>query len=331
MTISLEQTIRDHLATPSSGWAIGAFGAIAEFIRDPVECLAAQGPLVVATERGAISIHVPAGVQPVAYESVSAHPDRWLHGVAFCLSESAARMNVRRTLTEVGPDAESILERDRQAILFDIGTGSANVDAFVRTDDPTLIALLRRYAGLNALAAPEIMAAIVAANPHRVFVSRMGRIEVRQRIGSRDADPPTPEGPHTHVLPNVLSKGRTHSANLPIPAGTVPCLNLYPANPTFDMLGRPRAFDDAAFARFQTLLEAWGVPSAIDAKRSALEALGAGLEPATFRAPDRIGRAAVRVALRQAIRREGESARLAEWRAVHDGSTYRPDDHHPYH
>ena len=43
------------------------------------------------------------------------------------------------------------------------------------------------------------MAVILAASPHRVFVSRVGRIEVFQAIPS--ANGKSPEGPHTHVLP----------------------------------------------------------------------------------------------------------------------------------
>jgi hypothetical protein len=51
------------------------------------------------------------------------------------------------------------------------------------------------------------MGMILAANPHRVFISRLGRIEVYQPI-----PPPSgksPEGPHTHVLPRLLKSGRT--------------------------------------------------------------------------------------------------------------------------
>ncbi len=331
MTLSIDATIRDHLATSGSGWSIGAFGAIAEFIRDPDEALADQGPLVLATNRGAIRIVVPPDVRPVAYEMVSSRPDRWLHGVAFCLDEAAARMSVRQCLTEVGPDDDAVMDADRAAILFDIGTGAGNVNALLRTDDSALISFLREHVGQNVLAMPDVMATLVAANPQRVFVSRMGRIEVRQRIGSPAADPPTPEGPHTHVLPKVLSRRRTHSANLPIPPGTVPCLNLYPANPTFDMLGRPKKFDDAAFARFQLLLQAWGIPDATEAKNALVTAIETGMAPGGFQMQGRFARSAVRVALRQMVHRDGESGRLAQWRSVHDAPKYEPEDSHPDH
>ena len=64
------------------------------------------------------------------------------------------------------------------------------------------------------------MGMILAANPHRVFISRLGRIEVYQPI-----PPPSgksPEGPHTHVLPKLLKSGRTHPATDRFPRAGFP-------------------------------------------------------------------------------------------------------------
>lgn len=178
---------------------------------------------------------------------------------------------------------------------------------------------------------PDVMTAIATASPHRVFESRMGRIEVRQRVGSQDADPPRPEGPHTHVLPKVLRRARTHSANLPIPDEMVPCLNLYPSNPTFDSLGRPKEFDRAAHDRFQALLNSWGAEESNRGKTEVAAALKSDIDPDVFETTSRFSRAAVRVALRQLARFDGQTERVARWRAVHDSSKYEPDDNHPDH
>jgi hypothetical protein len=327
----IEHVIAEHLAIPSSGWSMGAFGAIAEFMRDENEALSVDSTLVRATSRGAIRAVVPGGAMPVAYETVSSRPGRWLHGIAFCLPQDAARMNTRSYLTEIGLDEESILEEDRSCALFDLGAGVTNVDAMIRTAEPSLLAYLRGHVGKNVIAMPDVMMAIAAASPHRVFESRMGRIEVRQRVGSQDADPPTPEGPHTHVLPKVLRRARTHSANLPIPKEMVPCLNLYPANPTFDPLGRPKEFDTAAHGHFQSLLEAWGVTESNRVKTEVASALRSDIDPTGFQTTGRFARAALRVAIRQLACFEGETARVARWRAAHDSPKYEPDDHHPDH
>jgi hypothetical protein len=71
------------------------------------------------------------------------------------------------------------------------------------------------------------MGVILAANPHRVFISRIGRIEVYQPIPP--ATGKSPDGPHTHVLPKLLRSKRSHPATEPIPDGWVPCAHFYPA------------------------------------------------------------------------------------------------------
>jgi hypothetical protein len=194
---NIEYTVTEHLATSSSGWSLGAFGTIAEFMRDKDEALLADTPFVRAISRGAIRVVVPCGAMPIVYETVSSRPGRWLHGVAFCLPEDAARMNTRPHLTEFGRDEEAIIEEDRTSPMFDLGVGVMNVDAMIRTNEPSLLGFLRGHVGKNVITMPDVMATIAAASPHRVFESRMGRIEVRQRVGSRDADPPhTRRSPH---------------------------------------------------------------------------------------------------------------------------------------
>lgn len=53
-------------------------------------------------------------------------------------------MNRRFELTEVGPDVEALRSEDRPGILFDLGFGLLQVDAFVRTGDPTVAPALRQ-------------------------------------------------------------------------------------------------------------------------------------------------------------------------------------------
>ena len=104
------------------------------------------------------------------------------------------------------------------------------------------------------------MGIILHANPHRVFISRLGRIEVYQPI-----PPPSgksPEGPHTHVLPRLLKSGRTHPATEPVPEGWIPCAHLYPPHPARDGLGEPRAVRRRAPSmHFRQMMAACGDPA----------------------------------------------------------------------
>src|SRR5258707_12089051 len=93
-------------------------------------------------------------------------------------------------------------------------------------------------------------------SPHRVMLSRLGRIEVFEKIGVKGSPPPA--GPHTHLLPRFVRQGRTHAADVPVPKGWLPCLSLYPPNPVQDENGPPRPMDRAALDAFQGLLERFG-------------------------------------------------------------------------
>ena len=95
-----------------------------------------------------------------------------------------------------------------------------------------------RIADIRCSAA-SAMGIILATNPHRVFLSRLGRVEVFQPIPPPDGK--SPDGPHTHVLPGLLRHRRTHPATEPIPDGLVPCAHVYPPHPAKDGMGRAPA------------------------------------------------------------------------------------------
>jgi len=200
---------------------------------------------------------------------------------------------------------------DRDAVLFDLGLSARNVDFCIRTRDPELLALLRRDASRSVLEpGNRAMGAIIEASPHRIAISRLGRAEVYQAIDKVK----TPQGPHTHVLPKLLRRGRTHAANIPVPSGTLPCLSLYPANPLFDGLGRDKPFDTSSLANFRSLLERWGAPEYYAEKTRAVDALRSGLDADAYDDPrTRLGRTALRVALRQLRQTDADNPTLHGW------------------
>src|SRR5262245_66159348 len=127
-------------------------------------------------------------------------------------------MDQRKVLTELGPDREALREQHREATLFDLGLGALQVDVCVRVADADVAAELRAHAG-RALFDPgnPAMGVILAANPDRVVVSRLGRVEVYQQIPPADGQRPT--GPHTHVLPTLLHHRPAHAATELMPDG----------------------------------------------------------------------------------------------------------------
>ncbi|MFG1307085.1 hypothetical protein V5F34_23445 [Xanthobacter autotrophicus] len=221
--------LKIHARDPHTGWSLGIFGAIAEFMRDPEEPAAMEAgaeALTVVTARGGLAVrHHPATVL-VDYEMPSRHAERRIRARAACLPETAAARAGRAVVTQIGPDRDALRDEDRDGLLFDLGIGLGSVEACVRTRAPALIAALRAAEGMPAFLAPGLMAAMVEHSPHRVFTSALGRIEVFQPI-----PPPggvSPDGPHTHVLPKLIAHQRTHAASVPIPDGLVPCLSIHP-------------------------------------------------------------------------------------------------------
>jgi Family of unknown function (DUF6925) len=308
-----------QMADPSTNWSLGTFGAIAEFARDvdePLTLSRSDAVLAAVTARGGIRIEPPNGVRLFASESITR--DSWDHRIALCLPERQCAMNQRTALTELGPDKEALREQDRGAMLFDLGLATLQVDVCVRVADAHVAAELRSHAG-RALFDPSnpAIGVILAANPHRIFMSRLGRIEVYQPIPRADGTSPT--GPHTHILPKLLHHRRTHAATELVPEGWIPCGHLYPAHPAKDALGRPRPFDPTRHVAFQKMLRDFGDPSLYALKRRVVAAVAAGEDPSVIAiSGDRIARTSLRVALRQLKAAGDMSPSLTTWLSAHE-------------
>ena len=317
MTAAAIDLLLREISNPDTQWSLGTFGAIAEFSRDhgePVRLVQSAEAVSAVTPRGGIALKPHASIRPFASEGIT--KTGWNQRIALCLPRDDCAMNQRVALTEIGPDRQAPREEDREAILFDLGLGALQADFCVRIGDHELAARLREYAG-HSLFEPSnpAMGMILAANPHRVFISRLGRIEVYQPI-----PPPSgksPEGPHTHVLPRLLQSRRTHPATEPVPEGWIPCAHLYPPHPARDGLGEARPFDAMHHDAFQRVMAACGDPASLATKRRVVDAVLAG-EPPTAVAGDRHGRVSVRIALRQMKSQGYAPAALTAWLASYD-------------
>jgi hypothetical protein len=317
MTNPNTMLLADQMSDAGVSWSIGSFGAIAEFMRDPdepVELLSGDGSLAAITPRGGIRIASIAAMRPFASES--AVGATWNHRVALCVPRASCAMGCRAVLTELGTDDQALREEDKVEILFDLGLDCLQIDACIRARNPDLIAQLREGLGRSIFEAGNpAIAAILAANPHRVFASRLGRIEVFQSIPP--ADGKSPEGPHTHVLRKLLAHKRTHAATEPIPNGFVPCAHLYPPHPAKDANGRPQQFNARCHDAFQALLRKFGDPELVALKQRVTASVAAGRSPSSVAVPaNRFARATVRIALRQLQAMEPSSSQLDAWMAL---------------
>jgi hypothetical protein len=302
----------------------GTFGAIAEFSRDhgePVRFVQSAETVSAVTPRGGIALKPHGAIRAFASEGITR--TGWNQRIALCLPTHDCAMNQRVALTEIGPDRQAPREEDRNSVLFDLGLGALQADFCVRIGDHSLAARLRELTGRTVFEPGNpAMGMILEANPHRVFISRLGRIEVYQPI-----PPPSgksPEGPHTHVLPRLLQSRRTHPAE-PVPEGWIPCAHLYPPHPARDGLGEARPFDATHHHAFQQMMAACGDPMALATKRRVIDAVLAG-EPPTAVASDRHGRTSIRIALRQMKAQGHASSVLSAWLASFDSASSDESD-----
>jgi hypothetical protein len=332
-TSAIADVVHRHMEKPSTSWSIGSFGAIAEFHLESDEAvtreLSSSGG-VILTERGGISIELMGECQPAPYEILRRGNHRWLHGVNLCLPENLAARTGRQGLTELGADQAALRPEDRNDILFDMGLGIAHVDVCIRTADKEFLAVLRSHLGDSILTGDNpVMAAIKSNSPHRVFQSNAGRVEVYQGIGSSTKGIPTPQGPHTHVLPRLLQHRRTHAANISVPAGHYPSLSMFPANPTSDELGNLRPFDAVDHREFQELIDVFADPDIVRLKERVIDAVREGEDP-WIGSLDRQERIAIRVTLRQLYWTDGVSTSLSNWLGAFETTKQEGDETDPY-
>lgn len=331
--MQLEEVLLQGLNDPDAGWNMGSFGAIAEFHHVVGDPLPHTTSLKQATTRGAIRIDTLEGVRPIAYETLSPKPHRWTQAVSLCLPVEAAQMHHREVLTELGQDNAAIRAGDHNGVLFDMGLNQPQVDFCIRTADPDLLKILRAQEGRSLFDMENpAMGAILKAHPHRVALTRLGRVEVYQMIGGPDTGGKSPEGPHTHVLPKLLRANRTHSANTPIPEGWVPCCGFHPKSPVMGRMGEDKDFDTVAFEAFQVLLSEWGPAEYISQKRGVWAALDKGITPDQWQSPStRLERAALRNGIRQRRRQNGDSVLTNAWARTFDRGADDADPENPEH
>lgn len=318
-TAHIANLLTEQISNPDTQWSLGTFGGIAEFSRDrsePVALTTSDSLVSAVTARGGIAITVSDDLRPFASESITRKD--WSHRVALCLPQNACAMNRRTVLTELGRDGDALREEDRDGVLFDLGLDALQADLCVRIRDAGVISRLRSCLNRPVFDPDNpAMSFILAASPHRVFISRAGRVEVYQPI-----PPPTgksPEGPHTHVLPKLLKSRRTHPATEPVPDGWIPCAHLYPAHPAKDARGMAQAFDVRRHDAFQQVLDMLGHAETVAAKKRIVAAIVNEAPPDSQHvAQDRIARANIRIAIRQLMAAQHPSRSLPAWRAMFD-------------
>src|SRR4249920_2956072 len=83
--MGLAELLHNQIREPETSWAIGTFGAVAEFHRNIDEPVALSASRAV-TARGGIDLCVDAAVERLT------SGDSWMYGIALCLAGDASAM-----------------------------------------------------------------------------------------------------------------------------------------------------------------------------------------------------------------------------------------------
>jgi predicted Fe-S protein YdhL (DUF1289 family) len=230
------------LATARNPWtvfAIGVQGAIAEFMRFPRDRAVVGGDagcLLIQSGLGALRLEIQPFIRVFGFGPEGGAPDE----VVLAVHRARLTSPPACTITELGPDEHAIREADRRAQLFDLGLDRPTLRFCIRTSDAELIGTLRMSAGQPfATVADQLVPLLLERHPHRVVISKIGRIEVSQPIGGRNGAPGTPEGPHTHLLPELLGTGRELAPDRDLPPDYAPAASIFPGPGTVELWCQP--------------------------------------------------------------------------------------------
>ena len=146
--------------------------------------------------------------------------------LALAVPQGRAFRNAARQLTALGPDEASLLTRDAGGARYDLGLGRGAARFTVRCDRD-LAAYLARCAGqpwpdhLTHVGQP-----LHLASPVRVIETPCLRLEIDALIPPPDGA--SPDGPHTHLLPDHIAQGLDTPPTVALPEGYVLSALIYP-------------------------------------------------------------------------------------------------------
>ncbi|ULB12374.1 DUF1289 domain-containing protein (plasmid) [Cereibacter azotoformans] len=224
------QEIHDFLITSLAGqrgtWVMGVPGAVAEFAAAPGETVRVRSDgatITAVTPGGRLRLLVDDAVRALSFDAAAARGGP----VVLAVTRERARPPLATRLSDAGPDAGAIDPADRADRLIDLGLGRKEARFCVRCASGAARDVLCRAEGLRLPdSLPVIAPVLIAEGSPRVVETALGRIEVTTPIPPPDGR--SPAGPHTHLLPEHLAKGRPMPPGMDLPRAWLPGAIFYP-------------------------------------------------------------------------------------------------------
>lgn len=218
--------VAKSLVADRGTWVMGVVGAVAEFTA-PAEAeidVTVEGNDVIGrTLNGAVRMTINDTVRALTFDlpGQQAEPR-----IVLALKRECGRLSVSRGLADLGEDDGALLP-DPGTRLFDLGLARKEARFCVRVAGGAARDALERSVALPfSQSLPRIAGALIAESPTRVVETALGRIEVQGQIPPPDAQ--SPDGPHTHLLPDHLVTGRALPVGMDLPRAYLPGAIFYP-------------------------------------------------------------------------------------------------------
>lgn len=207
-------------------WVIGVVGAVAEFTAAQdadVDVHVDGGDITAYTQNGAMQVKINDDVRALTFD-----PADWAHErrIVLAVKRERGRLPVASGVEELGPDTDALLQ-EQNTKLYDLGLGRKEGRFCVRLSEGAAQKVLDDSTGLAfPKALPMVAGPLVKESPTRVVESALGRIEVQGKIPPPEAK--SPDGPHTHLLPDHLEIGRALPVGVDLPRAYLPGAVFYP-------------------------------------------------------------------------------------------------------
>lgn len=214
---------------PAAGtWVLGVVGGVGEFTVSEGESVAWHRDgecLQAVTDRAALRFQF--GEEVRAFEMSDGIRQGHPHRVVLALPRSRGRLTISEKIADLGADEGAIRPEDRGLPLFDLGLGRASARFCVRVQGVPLAGLLKNFVGCDLWDCMRgVGPKMVEASPVRVIESGLGRVEIATPIPAPGGR--SPDGPHTHLLPDHLALGRDLPVGMDLPPSYLPGAVFYP-------------------------------------------------------------------------------------------------------
>ena len=221
-------------------WVLGAPGATAELVRSSAEpCYTHRDGhrLEGQTPRAAFRLDAAADLRAFqwidAYAGAGAPAERTV--LTAPLDDGWQPCH---TITPLGADLAAVIPAARTQHLVDLGVGGPAARFCIRTGDETLLQALTEARGLALVEAlPRLAPLMTRISPTRVITTAAARVEILTPIPAPDGR--SPDGPHTHLLPDLIAAGRPTPPGLALPTGYPLAAIFYPNTPSAVIGSRP--------------------------------------------------------------------------------------------